>query len=136
MKVLRLRIPPLPHFARTARRTFAKFVGLHGLDGWETQSLVFALGEAVANAIQHAGSRQAIEIRVRVAGDSVVTTVKDRGCGIAAPPSGRVALPSVFAEAGRGFAIMQRFTDFLEVNTRAGHGTVVKFGRYRRDTLG
>ena len=95
--------------------------------------MIFALGEAVCNAMQHAGTDLAIEIRIRVAGDTVVATVKDRGCGFDRPPVGSVALPSVYAEQGRGFAIMQRFTDFLEVRTGPGRGTVVTFGRYRRE---
>ncbi|HZV76211.1 MAG TPA: ATP-binding protein [Candidatus Babeliales bacterium] len=133
MNVLRLAIPPLPRFARTARRAFADFAGFHHLGERDADSLIFALGEAVANAIQHAATRRSIDIRVRVAGDSVVVTVSDRGCGFADPPADRVMLPSAYAEAGRGFAIMQRFTDFLEVDTKPGRGTIVTFGRHRRD---
>jgi anti-sigma regulatory factor (Ser/Thr protein kinase) len=133
MNVLRLSIPPLPRFAGTARRAFSKFAGSHRLAELDAENLVFALGEAVANAIAHARTVDAIEIHVRIAGDSVVATVSDRGRGFADLPQGRISLPSVLAETGRGFAIMQRCTDFLEVSSGPGHGTVVTLGRYRRD---
>jgi anti-sigma regulatory factor (Ser/Thr protein kinase) len=131
MNVLRLSIPPLPRFAGTARRALSNFAGFHRLARFDAENLVFALGEAIANAIQHAGTREAIEIAVSVEGDAVVARVTDRGRGFAPPAAGPVALPSVFAEEGRGFAIMQRCTDFLDVTSRPGAGTVVTFGRYR-----
>jgi serine/threonine-protein kinase RsbW len=132
MNVLRLSIPPLPCFAATARRVFSKYAGFHRLAARDAENLVFALGEAIANAIQHADTRDAIEIRVSVEGDAVVARVADSGQGFAVPPAGHVPLPSVFAEDGRGFAIMQRCTDFLDVSSEPGSGTVVTMGRYRR----
>ncbi|MGA7353918.1 MAG: ATP-binding protein [Candidatus Cybelea sp.] len=132
MNVLRLSIPPLPRFASTARSAFSNFAGLHRLASRDAENLVFAIGEAIANAIQHAETRESIEIWVSIEGDAVVARVTDRGRGFAAPPGGRVALPSVYAEEGRGFAIMQRCTDFLDVSTNPGCGTVITLGRYRR----
>jgi serine/threonine-protein kinase RsbW len=134
MNVLRLSIPPLPRFAGTARRVLSNFAGFHRLAAGDAEYMVFALGEAIANAIQHAETRDAIEIRISLEGDAVVARVADRGQGFATPPCGPVALPSVFAEAGRGFAIMQRCTDFLDVCSEPGGGTIVTMGRYRRAT--
>jgi serine/threonine-protein kinase RsbW len=134
MNVLRLSIPPLPRFAGTARRAFSNFAGCHRLGARDAEYLIFALGEAIANAIQHAQTRESIEIRVSVKGDAVVVSVADHGRGFSTPPvAGTVPLPSVLAEKGRGFAIMQRCTDFLDVSTERGGGTVVTLGRYRRD---
>ncbi len=132
MDVLRLSIPPLPRFAGTARTALCNFAGVHALTQIDLENLIFALGEALANAIQHADTVEAIEITAHVSGDSIVVTVADRGRGMAAPPEGTVSFPSVFAEEGRGFAIMQRCTDFLEVDSAPGSGTVVRLGRYRR----
>ncbi|MBV8530632.1 MAG: ATP-binding protein, partial [Candidatus Eremiobacteraeota bacterium] len=112
MNILRLSIPPLPRFAGAARSAFTDFAGFHNVEQRHAENLTFALGEAIANAIQHAGTDEAIEIRVSVEHGSIVATVTDHGRGLSTPPAGRVALPSVFAEAGRGFAIMQRCTDF------------------------
>ncbi len=105
---------------------------MHSLCRTDLENLIFALGEALANAIQHADTVEAIEITAHVSGDSIVVRVADQGRGIAAPPHGTVSFPSVYAEEGRGFAIMQRCTDFLEVDSRPGSGTVVTLGRYRR----
>jgi len=122
MRILKLSIPPQPRFAATARAEFTKFAGSNSLEALDAEALMFALGEA-------------IEVRASVNGDSVVVTVTDRGRGFA-PPHGPVPLPSVFAEAGRGFAIMQRCTDFIEVISEPGSGTAVKLGRYRRNRPG
>ncbi len=132
MDVLRLSIPPLPRYAGAARTALCNFAGVHALGSMDLENLIFALGEALANAIQHAETVEAIEITAHVSGDSIVVRVADRGRGIAAPPRGTVSFPSVFAEHGRGFAIMQRCTDFLEVDSEPGNGTVVTLGRYRR----
>jgi anti-sigma regulatory factor (Ser/Thr protein kinase) len=132
MNVLRMSIPPLPRFAGTARTALCNFAGVHSVTALDLENLVFALGEAIANAIQHSETIEAIEIKARVSGDSIVVTIADRGRGISALPHGTVSFPSVFAEAGRGFAIMQRCTDFLEVESEPGTGTVVTLGRYRR----
>jgi serine/threonine-protein kinase RsbW len=133
MNILRLSIPPLPRFAGTARYAFSKFAGFHRLTAADAENLVFALGEAVANAIQHAASGNAIEVRVRLEAGAIVATIRDRGRGFAAPARGPVALPSLLAETGRGFAIMQRCTDFLDVHSKPGKGTVVTLGRYLRE---
>ncbi len=125
-------IPPLPRFAGTARTALCNFAGVHSVTPLDLENLIFALGEAIANAIQHSQTIEAIEIKAHVSGDSIVVTVADRGRGISAPPHGTVSFPSVFAEAGRGFAIMQRCTDFLEIESEPGGGTVVTLGRYRR----
>ena len=132
MNVLRLSIPPVPRFAQTARSALSMFAGFHRLPKQDEENLVFALGEAVANAIQHAATDAAIEIKFNMYGDSIVAKVRDRGQGFT-PPAGSVSLPSLFAEAGRGFAIMQRCTDFLDVASKPGSGTIVTFGRYRRE---
>ena len=132
MNVLRLSIPPLPRFAGTARRAFSKFAGIHRLAAWDVENLLFALSEAIANAIQHAATGKAIEVNARLEGDMIVATIRDRGRGFNAPPPSRVALPSASAQGGRGFAIMQRCTDFLDVRSELGKGTVVILGRYLR----
>ena len=132
MDILRLSIPPLPRYAGTARTALCNFARVHALGRIDLENLIFALGEAIANAIQHAETVEAIEITAHVSGDSVVVRVADRGCGIDAPPQGAVPFPSVYAEQGRGFAIMQRCTDFLDIDSRPGNGTVVTLGRYRR----
>jgi anti-sigma regulatory factor (Ser/Thr protein kinase) len=133
MKILRLSIPPLPRFAGTARRAFSKFAGFHRLRAIDEENLVFAVGEAIANAIQHAETEEAIELLATTDGHAMVVTISDRGRGFAAPPRGPVRLPGTLCENGRGLAIIQRCTDFFDVVSDPGRGTVVTLGRYRRD---
>lgn len=135
MNVLRLSIPPLPRFAGTARRAFLKFAGLHRLTKFDTENLLVAIGEAIGDAITHAGTDDAIEVKIRIDGDAVVATIRDRGRGFAVPTQNAHSLPSVFAESGRGFAIMQRCTDFLDVRSKPGGGTAVTLVRYYTQEL-
>lgn len=130
MNILRLSIPPLPRFAGTARRVFLRFARLHRLTKVDTENLVLAIGEAIGNAIAHAGTDEAIEVKIRIGGDAIVATIRDRGCGFAVPRQNALSLPNIFAESGRGFAIMQRCTDFLDVRSKPRVGTAVTLGRY------
>jgi stage II sporulation protein AB (anti-sigma F factor) len=132
MNILQISIPPLPRFAATARKALKNFGGVNAVAAPDLENLVFALGEAIANAIQHAHTSEAIEIRADAGGDSIVVTVTDRGRGIPVLPDGPVSFPSIFAEGGRGFAIMQRCTDVLDVTSTPGTGTVVTLVRHRR----
>src|SRR5579863_7939466 len=123
MKVLRLSIPPLPRFAGTARRAFSDFAGFHHLRRIDAENLTFAVGEAIANAITHAGTCEEIELFAAQAGNTIVVQVIDRGRGFTTPAERLAALPSSLAEHGRGFAIMQRCTDFFDVRSDPASGT-------------
>ncbi|HEY1429351.1 MAG TPA: ATP-binding protein [Candidatus Tumulicola sp.] len=131
---LQLRLPPLPRSARTGRDAFAALARFHDVAPSDIESLTFALGEALANAIEHAACDAEIEVSVTIDSRTIVATVRDRGRGIARPPNdGSLPFPDITAEGGRGFPIMQRCTDFFEVWTTPGDGTVVTLGRRRRD---
>lgn len=82
-------IPPLPRFAATARSAVSKFAGDNAVAPPDLENLIFALGEAIANAIQHARTTEAIEIRIDVDGNAIVITVKDRGAEYRCFPAGR-----------------------------------------------
>ena len=133
MNAFRMSIPPLPRFAGTVRRAFSKFAGFHRVRNGDAQDLLFAVGEAIANAIAHAQTSESIELHARAEGDAVVVRISDGGRGFTVPKDRGARLPHALAEHGRGFAIMQRCTDFFDVESRPGHGTVVTLGRYRRD---
>jgi anti-sigma regulatory factor (Ser/Thr protein kinase) len=98
---------------------------------------MIALGEALANAIEHARAERPIEISCRVNGERIVATVRDEGIGFddeaIAAPSGRLPdLPESSAERGRGLPIMRRCSDIFAVQSEPGKGTAVVFGRYLR----
>jgi len=129
---LELRVPPRPHAARSARAALKAFARYHSLAPLEVESLTFALGEALANAILHAGTHEDISVGFQLDEASIVATVRDHGQGLAEVPAGSLSMPADPSETGRGFAIMQRCTDFFNVRSTPGKGTVVTLGRYRR----
>jgi anti-sigma regulatory factor (Ser/Thr protein kinase) len=133
---LQLRLPPLPRSARTGRDAFAALARFHDVSPADIECLTFALGEALANAIEHAACDSEIEVSVTIDARKIVATVRDRGRGIPAPPSGEpLPFPDITEEGGRGFPIMQRCTDFFDVWTTPAEGTVVTLGRRRRDAV-
>lgn len=131
---LQLRLPPLPRSARTGRDALAALAGVHDVAAADIENLTFALGEALANAIEHAGGDGEIEVSVTIDARTIVATVRDAGRGFANPPGGMLPFPELSAEGGRGFPIMQRCTDFFDVRTYPGNGTVVTLGRRRRSS--
>jgi anti-sigma regulatory factor (Ser/Thr protein kinase) len=87
-------------------------------EGWE---IVAACNEACANASEHAYSPSdpgEIQLDLRMEGDRIVATVRDRGRW--RPPRGR--------DRGRGFTLMKYFMDRVEV-VRSEEGTTVQMKR-------
>jgi anti-sigma regulatory factor (Ser/Thr protein kinase) len=130
---LQLRLPPLPRSARTGRDALAALATVHAIAAADIETLTLALGEALANAIEHAGTESEIEVCLTIDTRTIVATVRDRGRGLARPPDPMLPFPELSAEGGRGFPIMQRCTDFFEVTTQPGDGTTVTLGLRRRD---
>lgn len=129
---MQLRLPALPRSARTGRDALAAIASVHDLASTDIENLTFALGEALANAIEHAQSDAEIELSVTIDARTIVAIIRDRGRGFE-PPNGPLPFPELSAEGGRGFPIMQRCTDFFEISSEPGDGTVVTLGRRRRD---
>src|ERR1700744_5009820 len=96
---LQLRLPPLPRSARTGRDAFAALARFHDVSPSDIESLTFALGEALANAIEHAACDPEIEVSVTIDSRTIVATVRDQGRGIARPPSDEsMPFPDITAE--------------------------------------
>ena len=83
---LHLRLPPLPRSARTGRDALLALAAFHDVASLDIESLTFALGEALANAIEHAGSDAEIDVSVTIDARTIVATVRDRGSGFAGAP--------------------------------------------------
>ncbi len=130
---LHLRIPPDPRFARTVRDAIIGFGLLHDIPEGDLEPLLFAVGEALANAIEHSSSGKDIEVLAEVDDQQFVATVIDYGRGLTAIPREITQLPDVLSERGRGIPIMQRCTDFFDVRSEPGDGTAVVLGRRRRE---
>ncbi len=131
---LRLRVPPDPRLGGYVRQEVMTFAEMQGIERPDVIDFVVAVGEAVANAIEHAHTREPIEICAWLLGnDRLFASVRDRGIGFA-PSDGR--LPEGYAERGRGLPIMRRCADVFSVRSAPGRGTRVTLGCYVRRAAG
>jgi len=131
-RTLTVRVPPSARFARTVRDQIVSFASDSEVSRVQLGDFVYAVGEAVANAIQHSGTQHAIEVRFEVQHDKFVATVMDCGDGFQTDPVPSASLPDSKTEHGRGLAIMRRCTDICIVHSAPGHGTAVVLGLYLR----
>jgi anti-sigma regulatory factor (Ser/Thr protein kinase) len=130
--VLDFRVAPQPHLSRLVRERVFDFARNHGVGEDDLAYFLTALGEAVANAIEHARAQQPILVEVRVDGDRIVATVADNGVGFPTAPPLDPDLPDANAERGRGLPIMRRCSDIFALHSEPGEGTAVIVGRYLR----
>ena len=103
----------------------------------ELADLRTVISEAVTNAIVHgyrgAETRGRVTVLMRMLPERVLyLRVSDKGCGIADVEKAMEPLWTSAPQeerAGLGFAIMQSFTDTLNVRTAPGRGTVLTMRR-------
>lgn len=131
--VLDLRVPPEPRLSRVVRESVADFARSHGVSEDDLAQFLAALGEALANAMEHARANVPLRVEVRLGNDRIVATVQDNGVGFASTPTmAESELPNIDSERGRGLPIMRRCSDIFAVNSTPGKGTAVILGRYLR----
>jgi serine/threonine-protein kinase RsbW len=133
--VLDFRVPPEARASRAVRESVARHARAHGVCEDDLDLFLTALGEALANAVEHAAAvpyEVSITVEVRIEGDRIVGTVQDNGCGFTPASSAEPQLPDSHAERGRGLPIIRRCSDFFAVTSSPGKGTVVVLGRYFR----
>jgi stage II sporulation protein AB (anti-sigma F factor) len=130
---LQVRIPPDARYARTVRGALTAFASLHGVTEADQAALTFAVGEALANAIEHGSPKEDIDVTIEIDNHLISARIVDFGRGFRAMGSGFAPLPDGYAERGRGIPIMQRCVDLCDVDSSPGRGTVVTLGRFRRD---
>lgn len=129
-RTLKVRIPPNARFSGNVRREVMSFAGRFELSREELEEFIFAVGEALANAIEHSRSTDVIEVRCQIENDKIVATVVDSGAGFRTGTVPKVDLPDMLSERGRGLPIMRRCTDIFAVHSIPGRGTAVVLGRY------
>jgi len=101
------------------------------LTGADLREFITAIGEALANAIEHAKATDPIEISACLVDDDIVmATVVDTGIGFSPGDIGERALPPTLSERGRGLPIMKSYVDLFTVRSEPGRGTAVILGRY------
>lgn len=114
-----LRLPAAPASAAIARRFVSRYARVARLEPERAFDLVIAVGEAVANAVEHAYRDRPGDfvLRLDVQEGKIVGEVADLG-------TWRDTLPC--AERGRGLSILRATTRKLELN-HSERGTTVAF---------
>ncbi len=88
------------------------------------EDFVTAIGEAFANAIEHAITTEPVEIEVRQRDTRLVATIRDHGRGI---DTTRISsrLPPATNERGRGIPLMRQCTSSMSIQKPQDGGTLV-----------
>ncbi|GAC1588105.1 MAG: hypothetical protein NVS3B28_13180 [Candidatus Velthaea sp.] len=132
--ILRLQIPPNPRHGKYVRARVTDFAVQFAVLDEDLQEFMTAIGEAFANAVEHAQCKDTIEISCWFAGEQLIATIVDNGVGFTGAERLLVdsELPDNLSERGRGLAIMHRCTDLFTVRSAPGKGTAVVLGRHLR----
>ncbi|MBV8530399.1 MAG: SpoIIE family protein phosphatase [Candidatus Eremiobacteraeota bacterium] len=114
-----LRLPAAPSSAAIARRLASRYARVAKLSPERTFDLTIAVGEAAANAVEHAyrGAAGDFVLRLTTREDKIFGELQDLG-------TWRDAAPAV--ERGRGLSILRATTRRCDVN-RSANGTTVVF---------
>jgi anti-sigma regulatory factor (Ser/Thr protein kinase) len=127
-----LRLPADASKLRLARAYARQTAAAFGLDGESCDELVFAVNEAVTNAIRHGTPDEhgSIGLLALADGEHLTISVHDygtfAGAALSTQPSDAVA-----AEGGRGFALMTELADTVELCVGA-RSTTVHLSKARR----
>jgi serine phosphatase RsbU (regulator of sigma subunit)/anti-sigma regulatory factor (Ser/Thr protein kinase) len=107
----------IPLAVPIVRRTLSRYATRLGLDDDRTYALITAVGEAMANAVEHAYPERPGIVRLRVAnGDGALhVTVED---------DGRWKQAQKRDERGRGLPLMRALMDGVEIRTNQSHTTI------------
>jgi anti-sigma regulatory factor (Ser/Thr protein kinase) len=128
-ETLTFSISSTPQAAKLIRNAVDRFISKRYPQSDASRELLLALGEALANAIEHGASTQDIIVTVLARGSEVEITVQDHGPGFTICIPALKSLPPCDSERGRGFPIIASCTDSLEIDTRPGSGTRLIFTR-------
>lgn len=124
-----LRLRSHPSELRRARCHVDEAAAEFGLGPTDRYQLVFAVNEAVTNAIRYGTPDRdgTIGLRIAVDGDTLICSVNDRGRG---PVKTSTAQADPLAEGGRGFTYMSMLTDEVEL-LHETDGTTVRLHKRR-----
>ncbi|HEY5340675.1 MAG TPA: ATP-binding protein [Candidatus Aquilonibacter sp.] len=107
----------IPPAVPIARRTPIRYAARLGLDEDQTFALITAVGEAMANAVEHAYPEQPGIVRLRIAnaGGKLCATIED---------DGRWRQTQRSDERGRGLPLMRALMDGVEIRTDQSQTTI------------
>ena len=126
------RLPALASELQNLRRCADDAAADFGFSHNDRYDFVFAVNEAVTNAIRHGKPDRdgTIGVRIDSDGDTLICSVSDSGQFQARPEDS-----DPLAERGRGFACMSMLTDQLDLSSTP-RGTTVRLHKRRRpDTV-
>lgn len=133
-ETLKVRIPPNARFGKSVRDEVVHFANRHHINRQQLDEFIFAIGEALANAIEHSRTEDVIEVRCQIEPDKITATIIDSGAGFEPSPKDALSLPDAMSERGRGLPIMRQCADIFAVHSIPGKGTAVVLGRYLNKT--
>jgi anti-sigma regulatory factor (Ser/Thr protein kinase) len=107
----------IPLAVPIVRRTLIRYATRLGLDEDRTYALITAVGEAMANAVEHAYPERPGIVRLRIAnnGGTLHATIED---------DGRWKQAQKRDERGRGLPLMRALMDGVEIRTNQSHTTI------------
>lgn len=124
MTLLNLRVSPDPWNVSKVRDHLIQIGEEMRMSPEGLEDFVTAVGEAFANAIEHAGTTEPIDIDIRGQRHTLVASVRDRGCGID-PRKIPARLPPATTERGRGIPLMRRCSSSVDISSPAEGGTLI-----------
>jgi anti-sigma regulatory factor (Ser/Thr protein kinase) len=117
-----LRLPALCSALSTARQYVGETAAAFGFDADSCYELVFAVNEAVTNAIRHGAPDEQGLITLSIVADTDCLTFVVRDCGTFAMPAPDT---DTWSEHGRGFAFMASVMDEIQLRIKPGSTIVL-----------
>ena len=121
---LYLALPPTPRSQSVGRHAIERYLTrvLPAFNGERRTMLMWAIGEALANAVEHSGSQVWVEINASIGNGWITVRISDRGRGFWVQ---RPTLPPPESIRGRGLILMERCVDEVQVESSPLFGTSV-----------
>jgi anti-sigma regulatory factor (Ser/Thr protein kinase) len=121
------RVPANPAQLQRVRGYVEEAAAQFGLGGIDRFQVVFAVNEAVTNAIRYGSPERdaTVGVQIDVDGDTLICSVRDSGAFAPSPSE-----TDEFAERGRGLTLMALFMDEVEIATEPD-GTTVRLHKRR-----
>jgi len=127
MTLLQMRVPADPWNVRRVRDLLIEVADDVQMSSEVREDFVTAVGEAFANAIEHAITSEPVEIEVKRRDAQLIATIRDRGCGIDAACITNT-LPPATTERGRGIPLMRKCCSTMSIQKPQDGGTLVILG--------
>ncbi len=123
---LSFRVPLDPARLLRMRERVRDYLRMHCASLDDIDDVVLCVEEACANAIQHSGSSEDLEIQMAFAGDQLSVRVADRGAGFDVDGFDPRKEPDVTALGGRGLYLIAKVMDELELACNGGTTVVMR----------